>query len=127
MLANHTISASLPASDIARAKDFYQDKLGLKPTQEFPDGGAFYASGDATFLLYPSPSAGTNHATAASWAVDSVTDIVAELRSNGVVFEEYDFDELKTEDGIATTAEGLRAAWFKDSESNILGVFEMPS
>ena len=59
--------------------------------------------------------------------VSSVPDTVAELRSNGVVFEEYDLDELKTEDGIATTEEGLRAAWFKDSEGNILGVFEEPS
>ena len=127
MLADHTIELSLPASDIARAKAFYQDKLGLKPTQELPDGAAFYESGEARFLLYPSPSAGTNQATAGGWAVSSVPDTVAELRSNGVVFEEYDLDELKTEDGIATTEEGLRAAWFKDSEGNILGVFEEPA
>ena len=124
MLADHTIELSLPASDIARAKAFYRDKLGLKPTEELPDGGAFYESGGRRFLLYPSTFAGSNQATAGGWAVDDVEATVGELRSNGVVFEEYDFDELKTEDGIATTAEGLKAAWFKDSEGNILGIYE---
>ena len=124
MLADHTIELSLPASDIARAKEFYRDKLGLKPVEELPDGAAFYESGGARFLLYPTPSAGTNQATAGGWGVPDLEATVAELRSNGVVFEEYDFDELKTENGIATTNEGLKAAWFKDSESNVLGIFE---
>lgn len=124
MLADYQISLSLPASDIVRAKEFYRDKLGLKPTEELPDGGAFYESGGRRFLLYPSTFAGSNQATAGGWAVDDVEATVAELRSSGVVFEEYDFDELKTEDGIATTAEGLKAAWFKDSEGNILGIYE---
>ena len=124
MLADNTIELSLPASDIERAKEFYLNKLGFKPTQVLPDGGAFYESGGARFLLYPTPFAGTNQATAGGWGVDNLEAVVAELKGNGVVFEEYDFDELKTVDGIATTGEGLKAAWFKDSEGNILGIFE---
>lgn len=123
MLAKYNMVPSLPVSDIDRAKAFYADKLDLKPAEELADGGAYYQSGNAKFLLYPSGFAGTNQATAAGWEVDDVEAVVADLRSRGVVFEEYDFDELKTENGIATTAEGQRAAWFKDTEGNILGVF----
>lgn len=124
MLGNFALQASLPASDIARAKDFYRDKLDLKPVREASDGGAYYESGGAAFFLYPSGFAGTNQATAAAWEVDDIEATVAELRGRGVVFEEYDFDELKTVDGIATTPEGQKAAWFKDSEGNILGLFK---
>ena len=123
MLGDHAILASLPASDIARAKEFYRDKLDLKPVRESPDGGAYYETGSSRFFLYPSGFAGTNQATAAAWEVDDIEATVAELRGRGVVFEEYDFEEFKTVDGIATTAEGQRGAWFKDSEGNILAIF----
>ncbi len=124
MLGNHALQASLPASDISRARDFYNDKLDLKPVRESPDGGAYYETGGATFFLYPSGFAGTNQATAAAWEVDDIEATVAELQGRGVVFEEYDFEELKTVNGIAATAEGQRAAWFKDSEGNILALFK---
>ena len=124
MLSNYALQASLPASDISRARDFYKDKLDLEPVRESPDGGAFYESGDTTFFLYPSGFAGTNQATAAAWEVDDIEATVSELQGRGVVFEEYDFDELKTVNGIAETSEGQKAAWFKDSEGNILGIFK---
>ena len=123
MLVNYNLVPSLPVSDIDRAKAFYSEKLDLKPTEVLADGGAYYQTGNVKFLLYPSGFAGTNQATAAGWEVDDVETVVADLQSRGVVFEEYDFDELKTENGIATTPEGQKAAWFKDSEGNILGVF----
>lgn len=124
MLSSYALQASLPASDISRARDFYKDKLDLKPVRESPDGGAYYESGGTTFYLYPSGFAGTNQATAAAWEVEDIEATVSELQGRGVVFEEYDFDELKTVNGIAETSEGQKAAWFKDSEGNILGIFK---
>ncbi len=124
MLAGRTLSPSLPASDIERAKAFYREKLDLKPVEETENGDARYESGDGTFLLYQSQFAGTNQATAAGWMVDDVAATVAGLRNRGVVFEEYDFGEFKTEDGIMAFPDGSKGAWFKDSEGNILGLFE---
>ena len=124
MLANYALQASLPASDIERAKAFYRDKLGLEPAEESGDGGVFFDTGGTRFLLYPSGFAGTNQATAAGWQVDDIEAVVAGLKANGVEFQDYDFDELKTVDGIATLPNGLKGAWFIDSEGNILSVFQ---
>jgi len=126
MLGKYPLEAALPASDIDRATAFYRDKLGLDPVEETGEGGAFYETGGARFLLYPSGFAGTNQATAAGWQVDDVEAVVAALRANGVEFQDYDFDQLKTVDGIATLPNGLKGAWFIDSEGNILSVFQTP-
>ena len=117
--------ASLPASDIARAKDWYRQHLGLTPTEESPGGALFYEAGGSRFTVYPSAFAGTNQATAAGFGVEDFDAAISELRGNGVTFEEYDLGEdLKTVDGIATMPDGNRIAWFKDSEGNILGIGE---
>lgn len=121
MLSNFKLIATLPATDMARAKSFYADKLGLEPVED-GEHEAWYETGGARFLLYMSGFAGTNQATAAGFVVDDVEATVAELKGRGVVFEEYDFDELKTVDGIATTEDGTKAAWFKDSEGNIVSI-----
>lgn len=121
MLSNFKLIATLPASDMARAKSFYADKLGLEPVED-GEYEAWYETGGARFLLYMSGFAGTNQATAAGFVVDDVEATVAELKGRGVAFEEYDFDELKTVDGIATTEDGTKAAWFKDSEGNIVSI-----
>ena len=121
------VIATLPASDIARAKNWYRDHLDLKATVELPDGSAFLESGGTRFLLYQSSFAGTNQATAASFEVDDFDAAIAGLRSRGVVFEEYDFDEeFRTVDGVITLPDGTKAAWFKDSEGNILGLPQTP-
>ncbi len=117
-------NATVPARDMERATAWYADKLGLKPT-EAAEVGAFYGIGSGRFLLYPSQSAGTNQATAMSFEVDDVESAVAELKTNGVVFEDYDIPGVETKNNIATfEAEGrlVSAAWFKDSEGNILSV-----
>ena len=117
------IYVMLPASDINRAKDWYRDRLGLKPVNDTEDGGGTYETGGTRFLLYPSQFAGTNQATAAGFQVTDFDATIAELRSNGVTFEEYDFgDELRTTDGVFTTPDGTRIAWAKDSEGNILAI-----
>ena len=77
---NAPLLASLPASDINRAKDWYRDHLGLKPTEEMPDGSAIYESGGVQFVLYQSQFAGTNQATAAGFRVDDFDATIAELR-----------------------------------------------
>ena len=117
-------NATLPASDMVRATAWYADKLGLEPT-ESGEVGAFYGVGSGRFLLYPSQSAGTNQATAMSLEVDDLESAVAELKTNGVVFENYDIPGVETKNNIATfEADGrlISAAWFKDSEGNTLSV-----
>lgn len=117
------INVTLPAADMTRARDWYRDKLGLKPAEESPMGEALYETGGTRFILYPSPFAGTNQATAAGFVVADFDAEVAELRSNGVIFEEYDFGEgMATVDGVITMPDGRKGAWFKDSEGNILGL-----
>jgi predicted enzyme related to lactoylglutathione lyase len=122
------IFASLPASDIDRAKAWYEKSLGVTPMMTADeDGTVFYMVGDSGFILYPSQFAGTNQATAAGLAVKDFDGAVASLKAAGVTFEDYDFGEnLRTVDGIATMDDGRRSAWFKDSEGNILGLSENP-
>ncbi len=123
MLKDQPVGAVLPAADITRARDFYRDKLGLQPDN--PDAGdnlQYTCGSGSRFLLYQTSNAGTAKNTQLGWMVADVPATVAELRAAGVVFEDYDFPGLKTEDGIATLPDGSSAAWFLDSEGNILNV-----
>ncbi len=76
------------------------------------------------FLVYPSEFAGTSQATALGLQVGDIDAVVAELRSRGVEFQEFDFGEAKTVDGILAMPDGSRGAWFADTEGNIIGVFQ---
>jgi catechol 2,3-dioxygenase-like lactoylglutathione lyase family enzyme len=127
MFTNVPLYAVLPASDLDRAKRWYSDKLGLEPVSEDEYGGAEYEAGGAKFLVYVSEFAGTNRATAAGFRVEDFDGAVAALRSKGVVFEEVDFGEMgSTVDGVMTSPDGKdKAAWFKDSEGNILSLSNM--
>jgi len=121
MLANSSVCAALPASDIDRAKKFYQESLGLKISKEDPGGIEFECGSGTSLMVYPSGFAGTNKATAAAWEVVDIEAEMSGLRSKGVTFEDYDLPELKTENGVATFG-NEKAAWFKDSEGNILAI-----
>lgn len=123
-LATSRVGATLPAADMERAKAFYRDKLGLTPTEESPDLVAYECGGGTGFMLFPSPNAGKCPTTYAGWEIDDLEAIVQELKSRGVVFEEYDTPAYTTVDGIATFDDG-KAAWFKDSEGNILALSQM--
>jgi catechol 2,3-dioxygenase-like lactoylglutathione lyase family enzyme len=124
MLANAPIAATIPASDLERAKQFYAEKLGLSPVRETPNG-YMYACGDGTeFVLYATTSAGQAQHTLAGWNVEGLESVMTDLRSRGVVFEEYDMPGLQTVNGIATMGD-MRGAWFRDSEGNILALTEM--
>jgi predicted enzyme related to lactoylglutathione lyase len=123
MLSDFTPYATLPASDIERAKKFYE-KLGFVEAGSQPDGSVYYESGDSRILVYPSTFAGTNQATAVSFAVDDIDAAMDDLKGRGVTFEDYDFGDFKTVDGVMTMPDGSKGGWFKDTEGNILAVFQ---
>ena len=124
MFGDVPIRPSFPASDLERAKRWYSEKLDLDPVRELEYGDVEYETGGVRFLLYQSDLAGTNEATAASFVVDDFDDVIAALRCSGVVFEDVDFGEFgATVDGVIASPDGTnKAAWFKDSEGNILSV-----
>ena len=119
MLADHPITTALPAVDLERAKRFYAEKLGLTPESEIPGGFLYRCGGDTIFTLFTSQGAASGTHTQASWIVDDVEAEVAALKARGVVFEEYDTPSLKTIKSVASTGPA-KAAWFKDSEGNLL-------
>ena len=123
MFGNVPMYPVLPASDLERAKRWYSEKLGFDPVKEDEYGGVEYETGGGRFLVYLSEFAGTNKATAAGFVVENFDEMVARLRSSGVVFEDVDFGEFgSTVDGVIETPDGDKAAWFKDSEGNILSL-----
>ena len=117
-------AAMLPASDMQRAKQWYIDTLGVKPGQEDESGVQFVAGDGTEFWVYPSQYAGTNQATAMGFMARDLSAEMDDLKSKGVSFEEYDIPGVKTVEGIAEFAPGERGAWFKDSEGNIIALFE---
>ena len=124
MLQKFPLYAYFPARDLERARRFYEDKVGLKPQQEIA-GGVVYAFANGTeAFLYVTPNAGTSQASQAFWQVEDVDAEMAELKSRGVVFETYpDMPGERSPSG-AITAGGAKAAWFKDSEGNILAIIQ---
>jgi catechol 2,3-dioxygenase-like lactoylglutathione lyase family enzyme len=129
MLGNARVAARIPVQDLQRARAFYSEKLGLEPIEERP-GGLLYRCASGEFALFESGGTSAGTFTQMAWEVDDLDTVVNELRSRGVVFEEYDFPGLATVDGIAEVegnypskgGKGERAAWFKDSEGNMLGI-----
>ena len=122
MLKDSRIETTIPAQDLARAKAFYTQKLGLTPTEERDDGIQFDLNG-TTFLLFESSGTASGTHTQASFEVQDAEAEIADLRSRGVAFEEIDAPGLKTENGIATISGG-KGGWFKDTEGNLLAVFQ---
>jgi predicted enzyme related to lactoylglutathione lyase len=123
MLQQAPMYAYIPAQDVARARKFYEEKVGLKPGDETAGGVVYrFANGTGCFL-YPTPNAGTSKASQAFWQVDDVEREVRELKARGVKFEDYDMPGMRTVNGIST-AGGAKAAWFKDSEGNILALVQ---
>jgi len=123
MLKNAPVVPYIPASNIARARTFYEEKVGLVPREEVA-GGVVYECGDRSWIfLYHSGGAGTSKASQAFWQVKDVEAEVAELKARGVTFEEYNLPGLKTVNGIAT-AGNSKAAWFKDTEGNIMAIIQ---
>jgi catechol 2,3-dioxygenase-like lactoylglutathione lyase family enzyme len=125
MLGDHGAAATLAVSDLGRARDFYETTLGLATVDE-PPGSVLYRSGSSVLLVYESEYAGTNRATAASWAVgDDFDAIVDDLRAKGVAFEHYDDLPETTRDGDIHLMGELKGVWFKDPDGNILSLINM--
>lgn len=118
----HTV---LPASDIERAKRFYAEKLDLKPIAEDAGGVIYKTEGGMRFTIYPTPNPNRGGHTQMGLQVENIEAAVKELRGKGVKFEEYDMPGLKTKDGIGMTGD-IKAAWFKDTEGNTIGLIEFP-
>jgi predicted enzyme related to lactoylglutathione lyase len=123
VLTDANVQAALPCSDFERAKGFYKESLGISPTDEDPDG-AYYACAEGSgFFLFPSAGVASGTHTQVGFQVADIEAEVAELKSMGVKFEEYDMPQLKTVNGIAMLGTE-RGAWFKDSEGNLLALFQ---
>ncbi|RZJ11455.1 MAG: VOC family protein [Haliea sp.] len=124
MLQDAPMYAYIPAKDLARARRFYEEKLGLKASQQ-TNGGVVYEFGKGTAaFLYPTPNAGTSQASQAFWSVEDVDSEIAALKARGVVFEQYDGMPGERSPQGAVTAGGAKAAWFKDSEGNIMALIQ---
>jgi predicted enzyme related to lactoylglutathione lyase len=123
MLQKSPMYSYIPAKDVKRARQFYEQKLGLKPKQETAGGVVYEFAEHTACFLYATPNAGTSRASQAFWQVDDIEREVAELKARGVRFEEYDMPGMKTENGIVT-AGGAKSAWFKDSEGNIMALIQ---
>lgn len=120
MLKRHSSSAIVAVRDIARARVFYADTLGLELAEGGDDGPLVYRTGDTHLVVYPSEFAGTNQANAVVWAVgDEIEAIAARLRDRGVTFERYDMDGATFADGVHRLGD-FRMVWFRDPDGNIL-------
>jgi catechol 2,3-dioxygenase-like lactoylglutathione lyase family enzyme len=127
MLSNARIEARIPTQDLARARRWYADKLGLEPVED-RDGGLRYEGASGVFCLFASSGASDGSFTQLGFYVDDVEAAVAELRGRGVVFEEYDgcVNGIMDIDGnYPSKGRGERGAWFRDSEGNMLGIAEV--
>jgi catechol 2,3-dioxygenase-like lactoylglutathione lyase family enzyme len=131
-LADATLAVRLPAQDLDRARAFYAEKLGLEPTER-REGGLHYECGDYHFAIFQSTGRASGEHTQLGFQVADIESTVRELRGRGLVFDEVEFADLPTRDGIvdvpghypSTGAIGERAIWFHDSEGNLLGIGQL--
>ena len=125
VITDAPIHPSLATKDLAHARAWYADKLGWEPTIE-PPGVLVYELGgaDSAFTIYETPFAGTAKNTVMNWVVPDVRAEVNRLRERGCTFEEYDFGDFKTVDGVMETPDGNANAWFKDADANIVGLVQ---
>jgi catechol 2,3-dioxygenase-like lactoylglutathione lyase family enzyme len=126
MITDAVVHVTLPASDYDRARRFWGEQVGFEVESEHPGGTVYKAGGGTHFLVFPSGGKASGDHTQAGFTVSDIESTVADLKGRGVIFEDYDMPGLKTENSIATTGED-RAAWFRDSEGNMVGVIQTPS
>lgn len=124
-LSDFRVGAAIAVSDMDRATEFYEGKLGLRrATDHEPDNNHAYACGDGTIVhVFLSPHAGTAKSTVAGWGVDDVERWVDELTARGVRFEQYHEGPVQTDEkGIADFGGNAKVAYFKDPDGNILSI-----
>lgn len=123
MLFDSAVTTMLPVKDMDRARKFYEGSLGLTPGGFKPDGKFVYAVGGSTLALFPKPEGTKADHTAISFRVADIGAAIKQLKSAGVVFEDYDFPGLKTVDHVCVLG-AEKAAWFMDTEGNCLCIHE---
>ena len=123
MLGKSDPTPMIAVADLDRARAFYEKTLGLETVDEMGEEVVVMKSGGTKIDVYRSEFAGTNKATALTFNVDDIAAEVAELKDKGVMFEHYDMDGL-TRDGDIYKTEGMKTAWFKDPDGNILSLIE---
>ena len=123
MLSDSSVTTMLPVKDMARARNFYETRLGLNPGGLKPDGKFVYRVGGSTLALFPKPEGTRADHTAISFQVQDIAASIERLKRAGVAFEDYDFPGLKTVDHICVLG-AEKAAWFKDTEGNFLCIHE---
>src|SRR4051794_41624259 len=120
MLDQGSVTANIPAADLTRARGFYEEKLGLSPSQEIAGVVLLYrTAGGSAFSVYQTEYAGQAGHTIAQWHVADVDGEVRDLKGKGVTFEHYDMPGVAWNDDVATLEGMGKAAWFRDSENNI--------
>ncbi len=122
-LTNFRVGTGIAVSDMDRAREFYEGKLGLEAGPESSDGGITYECAENTEIhVYPSATAGTSKSTVAGWEVGDIDSVVDEFTTRGIVFEQYNQPPIVTDaKGIADFVDG-RVAYFKDPDGNILSL-----
>lgn len=121
MLKDKPSSAIVAVSDIARARNFYANTLGLELADENMGGALGFRTGDTWLVVYRSDEAGTNRANAVVWSCgDEIDEIVKELQAKGVAFEHYPDLEGTRLEGDIHVAGRMKMVWFKDPDGNIL-------
>ena len=123
MLSNAAVTTMLPVIDMARARAFYEGRLGLIPGGLRPDGKFVYRMGSSTLALFPKPDGTKAEHTAISFQVPDIRATIDALKQSGVLFEDYDFPGLKTDNHVCVLG-AEKAAWFKDTEGNLLCLHE---
>jgi catechol 2,3-dioxygenase-like lactoylglutathione lyase family enzyme len=125
-LGKYRVAAAIAVSDMDRAKEFYEGKLGLSASTESDNNVAYRCAEGTVIQVYSSPGhAGKSTATLAGWYVDDIERVVDELTSRGVTFKRYDEGWLTTnEKGIATFEGGTKVAYFMDPDGNTLSVVQ---
>ena len=122
LLTKKDAIATVAVTDLAKAKAFYENTLGLEPVEGDEGSVQSYRAGSSTILVYESTFAGTNKATAVTWPVgDDLDAVIRDLKAKGVTFEHYDMPGAK-HDGDVHDFGKLRVAWFKDPDGNIFNL-----
>jgi len=126
MLPKRRVHATLPVSDLAAARDFWEGQLGFVPLEVWPTAVLYAGAGGSVFAISRASARATGGNTQMAFTVPDIAAEVAELRGIGIAFEAYDLPGLRTVDGIAEMG-GNRVAWFRDPDGNVIGVIEFGS
>lgn len=124
MLSDKDAAANIAVKNLEAARKFYEDILDLTQVGAEGEELIVFRSGNSTINVYRSQYAGTNKATALTWEVDAVEDVVCALKAKGVTFEHYDMPDTTLE-GDVHVASDMKVAWFKDPDGNILNIINI--